>query len=185
MPTASMAGGIASKEAVIDATKSITASGAREMLPKHAIIPTITKIVGLCGIHGANGSSTRQTAAPTNPPITKPGPKIPPEPPEPIERPVARIRANGENQHDDKRHAEQCLAREGNLDPLVAGAQHLRQKQPDEPNAHPAQAPGAACAQDACGKTTRRGRRSRGHTATPPGHRQARRSQTTPAAPGL
>ena len=44
---------------------------------------------------GKTGSKRRQTAAPRKAPITMPGPKIPPEPPEPIERPVARIRANG------------------------------------------------------------------------------------------
>jgi len=75
MPTASMAG-------VIEATSSMTASGAREIEPTHATIPAIAKMVGLWGIHGANGSRTRHTAAPTNPSITSPGPKIPPDPSE-------------------------------------------------------------------------------------------------------
>jgi hypothetical protein len=39
--------------------------------------------------------ATRHTAAPRNPLITIPGPKIPPEPPEPIDSDVA-ARARGE-----------------------------------------------------------------------------------------
>ena len=46
------------------------------MLPKQAIMPTMTNGAGLCGMPGANGSSTRHTAAPTNAPMTMPGPKM-------------------------------------------------------------------------------------------------------------
>ena len=40
-------------------------------------------------------SPSRQTAAPTNAPITIPGPKIPPDPPVPIDSDVATILAIG------------------------------------------------------------------------------------------
>jgi len=97
-PTASIAGASAVSEPVISATINITASGARQIDPKVAIIPTMTKGAGLCGTAGAIGSSTRQTAAPVNAPITMPGPKMPPEPPEPpdpMDSEVARIFAKG------------------------------------------------------------------------------------------
>ena len=80
---------------VISATMSITASGAREMLPKQAIIPTMTYGAGSWPRLGTIGSSRRQTAAPTKAPITMPGPKMPPDPPEPIESPVVAMRAKG------------------------------------------------------------------------------------------
>jgi len=95
IPTAIMAGATTSRDPVISATIKMTAIGAREMLPKQAIMPTITKVAGSWGMPGAKGSSRRQTPAPRNPPMTRPGPKIPPEPPEPMDSPVARIRANG------------------------------------------------------------------------------------------
>src|ERR1700677_3736281 len=58
---------------VLSATISIIASGARAMLPKQHIIPTITYGVGSSPIHGNAGSNSRQTAAPTNAPMTVPG----------------------------------------------------------------------------------------------------------------
>ena len=80
---------------VISATMIMTASGAREMLPKQHIIPTMTYGAGSLPRLGTIGSSSRQTEAPRNAPITMPGPKMPPEPPEPIDSPVVTIRANG------------------------------------------------------------------------------------------
>ena len=94
-PTAISAGARTSMDPVISATINITAMGAREMLPKQAIIPTITKAAGSWGMPGAKGSSSRQTPAPVNAPMTRPGPKTPPEPPDPMDIPVARIRAKG------------------------------------------------------------------------------------------
>ncbi len=94
-PTASIAGTISESVPVISATINITASGAREMLPKQAIMPTITYGAGSWPRLGTTGSSRRQTAAPTKAPITMPGPKMPPEPPEPMESPVVAMRAKG------------------------------------------------------------------------------------------
>ena len=96
MPTATMAQGITENEPVISATMIITASGAWATLPKHAIMPTTTNTAGLSGSPGApTRSPSRQIAAPTNAPITMPGPKMPPEPPVPMDSEVATILANG------------------------------------------------------------------------------------------
>ena len=95
MPTATIAGAISERFPVISATMIIVAMGMCPMLPKLAIMPTMTNGAGLSGTPGAKCSSRRQTAAPTSAPMTMPGPKMPPEPPEPIERLVARILAKG------------------------------------------------------------------------------------------
>ena len=58
-------------------------------------MPTITNGAGSAGTPGAIGSRRRQIAAPSRPPMTMPGPKMPPEPPDPIDSDVARILANG------------------------------------------------------------------------------------------
>ena len=94
-PTASMAGARIETLPVISATINITASGAREILPKQHIMPTITYGAGLWPMEGTIGSNRRHTAAPMKAPMTMPGPKMPPDPPEPIDSPVARMRANG------------------------------------------------------------------------------------------
>ena len=87
-----IAPGTTENDPVISATMVKTASGAWETLPKHAIIPTTTKMPGPSGIPGRwNNSPSRQIAAPTNAPITIPGPKIPPDPPVPIDSDVATI----------------------------------------------------------------------------------------------
>ena len=96
MPTATIAPGMTANEPVISATMIITASGACATLPKQAIIPATTKTPGLSGIPGASArSARRQMAAPTNAPMTMPGPKMPPDPPVPIDRDVATILATG------------------------------------------------------------------------------------------
>jgi hypothetical protein len=89
-----MAGASSCRLPVISATISITAIGACAMLPKQAIIPTTTNGAGVLGTPGRSASS-RHAPAPRKPPITMPGPKMPPEPPEPIDSEVARILANG------------------------------------------------------------------------------------------
>lgn len=65
------------------------------MLPKQATIPTTMNGAGLSGNEGAKGWRRCHTPAPTNAPITIPGPKIPPEAPEPTDREVARILTKG------------------------------------------------------------------------------------------
>src|SRR5271155_2024465 len=96
IPTAMIAPGTTENEPVISATMIITASGAREMQPKQVIIPTTTKIPGPSGTPGSPvNSPRRQTAAPTNAPMTIPGPNRPPDPPDPIDSEVATILATG------------------------------------------------------------------------------------------
>src|SRR6201997_5128028 len=96
IPTATIAHGTTENDVVISATMIITASGACATLPKHAIMPTTTNTPGLSGSHGAcTNSPSRQIAAPVNPPITMPGPKMPPDPPVPIDSDVATIFATG------------------------------------------------------------------------------------------
>ncbi|CNL96347.1 Uncharacterised protein [Mycobacterium tuberculosis] len=96
IPTAMIAPGTTENEPVISATMIMTASGARETLPKHAIIATTTKMPGSWGTPGSSVSSpSRQIAAPTKAPITIPGPNSPPDPPVPIDSDVARILAIG------------------------------------------------------------------------------------------
>src|ERR1700758_1544358 len=96
IPTARIAPGTTEKEPVISATMIMTANGARATLPKHAIIPTTTKIPGPSGTPGRPDSSpSRQTAAPTKAPTTIPGPNRPPDPPVPIDSDVATILAIG------------------------------------------------------------------------------------------
>ena len=94
-PMASIAGASMARLSVISATMSITASGARAVLPKSAIIATMTNGEGSVGTPGAIGSRSRQIPAPSRAPMNIPGPKIPPDPPEPIDSEVARILANG------------------------------------------------------------------------------------------
>ena len=94
-PTETIAGGSMPRSPVISATMSITARGAWAMLPKRAIMPTITNGAGSTGMSGATGASRRQMPAPTSPPMTMPGPNTPPDPPVPIDSEVARILANG------------------------------------------------------------------------------------------
>ena len=96
MPTAIIAPGTTENDVVISATMIVTASGAWATLPKQAIIATTTKTPGPSGIPGAPAKSARrQIAAPTNAPMTMPGPKMPPEPPVPIDSDVATILAIG------------------------------------------------------------------------------------------
>ena len=95
IPTAIIAGASIDRLSVISATISMTASGAWAMLPNSAIMATITNGAGSIGTAGATGSRSRHSPAPSRPPMTMPGPKIPPEPPEPIDSDVARILANG------------------------------------------------------------------------------------------
>ena len=100
MPTAMIAPGTTENDPVISATMIITASGAWATLPKHAIMPTTTKMPGCRAPRAASTSSpSRQIAAPTNPPMTMPGPKMPPEPPVPIDK--RRGDDLGERQHQD------------------------------------------------------------------------------------
>ena len=102
-PTATIAGASSERLPVISATISITASGAWAMPPKSAIIATITKGAGVAGMPGRWPAPSRQKAAPSIPPITMPGPKMPPEPPEPMLSEVARILANGRSEDDPER----------------------------------------------------------------------------------
>src|ERR1035441_3973402 len=64
IPIATMAGTIMDKDPVISPTMIMIASGAREMLPKQAIIPTITYGAGSLPRLGTTGSSSRHTDAP-------------------------------------------------------------------------------------------------------------------------
>ncbi len=93
--TATNAGARTWRLPVISATMIMTASGAREMPPKTAIMPTTTYGAGVWPTPGAKGSKSLQNASPVKAPITIPGPKTPPEPPVPIEKAVAAMRANG------------------------------------------------------------------------------------------
>ena len=96
MPTAIMAAGITENDPVISATMIITASGACATLPKQAIMATMMNTPGVSGSAGApTRSASRHIAAPTNAPITMPGPKMPPEPPVPMDSDVATILATG------------------------------------------------------------------------------------------
>ena len=81
------------------------------MLPKQAIIATTTNGAGECGTAG-RPSHRRQTAAPRKPPMTMPGPKMPPDPPEPIESDGGQDLREREQQdhperegHDGRGHA--------------------------------------------------------------------------------
>ena len=94
-PMASIAGASIARLSVISATMSITASGARAVLPNRAIMATMTNAEGSEGTPGAIGSRSRQMPAPSSAADEHPGPKMPPDPPEPIESDVARILANG------------------------------------------------------------------------------------------
>src|SRR5947199_12570 len=80
--TATIAGASSERLPVISATISITASGAWATPPNSAIIPTTTNGAGLAGMPGRTPYPSRQNDAPSMPPITMPGPKMPPEPPE-------------------------------------------------------------------------------------------------------
>ncbi len=95
MPTASMAGASSDRLPVISPTINITAKGAWAIPPKRAIIPTITNGAAVAGMPGRKPTVSRQKLAPSSPPMTIPGPKMPPLPPEPIDSDVARIFANG------------------------------------------------------------------------------------------
>ena len=130
-PIAIIAGASMARLSVISATMSITARGAWATLPNSAIIATITNGAGSAGTAGAIGSRRRQIPAPSRPPMTMPGPKIPPEPPEPIDSDVARIFANGRARIIHSGIAKQALAIEAGLDPAVARAQHSRDHQSD------------------------------------------------------
>ena len=92
--TTIIAGARSDRFPVISATMSITASGAWAMPPNIPIMPMMTKGAGLAGMPGS-AAPRRQKEAPSMPPITMPGPKMPPEPPEPIERDVDSIFTNG------------------------------------------------------------------------------------------
>src|ERR1700735_4732132 len=96
MPTAMIAPGTTENEPVISATMIMIASGARATLPKHAIIPTTTKMPGPLGTPGKpDNSPSRQIAAPTKAPITIPGPNNPPEPAVPMDIGGATVLAVG------------------------------------------------------------------------------------------
>ena len=129
-PTATIAGTMRVSVPVISATISMTASGAREMLPKHDIIPTMTYGAGSWPRLGTMGSNRRQTAAPMNAPITMPGPKMPPEPPEPMESPVVTMRANGKRSTIQSGMCRSWRP-EALLYPSVAGPEHLGDGQCD------------------------------------------------------
>jgi len=62
-PTAIIAGAKIERLPVISATISMTANGAREMLPKQHIMPTITKGAGLCPIEGRSARTVARRGA--------------------------------------------------------------------------------------------------------------------------
>ena len=79
----------------------------------------------------------RQTAAPRNPPITMPGPKMPPEPPGPIDSDVARIFANGRRRtiHNGR---VRMPSRHRHLDPAVPRPEDLRHRERHQADQEPA-----------------------------------------------
>ena len=105
---------------------------------------------GLAGISGSASWPSRQNAAPSMPPMTMPGPKMPPDPPEPIESDVARILANGSSSTTQSGSAEQARPNP-DLHPAIAHVQ--RPRQDDAHARRPAAPPRAGLSQ--------RGRRSR------------------------
>jgi hypothetical protein len=90
-----MAGGSRARLLVISATISIRPRGAWATLPKQAIMPTTMKEAGTPGMPGATVCTSRQRPSPRKPPMTMPGPKMPPEPPDPIDSEVVRIFTSG------------------------------------------------------------------------------------------
>ena len=126
---ASIAGASIARLSVISATMSITARGARAVLPKSAIMATMTNGDGSDGTPGATGSRSRQMPAPSSAPMNMPGPKMPPDPPEPMESEVAENLGEGQRQDHPQRKAEQGVTVETRLDPAVAGAEDAGQRE--------------------------------------------------------
>jgi len=92
----------------------------RDSSEESAIMPMITNAVGCWGMYGRIPWPRRQSAAPSIPPITMPGAKIPPDPPDPMDSDVAGILANGRTSTIHSRRVSSVSARHPELHPPVA-----------------------------------------------------------------
>jgi hypothetical protein len=80
-------------------------------------------------------SPARQSRAPSMPPTTMPGPKIPPDPLDPMLSEVADHLRERDREEQGGRLRQQALAGHRQLHPAIAGVEHLRDGQSQE--AHP------------------------------------------------
>ena len=67
---------------------------------------------------------------PTKPPMTMPGPKMPPDPPDPMDSDVARIFTSGRASIDPQGHVGQAVVHSP-LQPAVAGGERGREGETD------------------------------------------------------
>ena len=125
MPTAIMAGATTSREPVISATIKMTAMGAREMLPKQAIMPDDHEGGRVVGNAGGEGLEEAPDPGTEKAPDDEAGPEDAPRASRADGQPGGQDAGEGKQEHDDERHVEKAGASERQLDPAVTGAQDL------------------------------------------------------------